>query len=277
MQNTCLPCPIAWPMTSSSWASSLHFYPKFSVLGAIRRIDPGEAFIHALFHLERPTVTIVVRSGATDLPFPQYAYLRPGLGWNNNWEDRSWFRRLQSIHSSLRLDPTGSRRMVRDLVVDGATLWEAFLIVEYWCRTHGWDDFAGDLVDGLASRNESMSRLLAPAFAQEVRTRRILTRRGMLHSLHHRTLLALLANLPDAESITATLQQLFPGQEPTALLLDWVEELSAPGVRGVSGLSLSEQRLNELRTQPLDGLESELLTEIRTAWGEPTHSTGRPV
>ena len=53
-------------------------------------------------------------------------------------------------------------------------------------------------------------------------------RRGMIHALEHRTLLALLANLPDAPSVTSVVHQLFPGEDPGALLLTWAEELRGP-------------------------------------------------
>ena len=96
----------------------------------VRPIEPGEAFLHALFHLERPTVTIVVRNGACPLPYPQYEYLRPGLGWNSLWADRTWSKRLQSLRALELLDPAGARRTVGELVRGGASLWEAFLLVE---------------------------------------------------------------------------------------------------------------------------------------------------
>jgi hypothetical protein len=240
----------------------------------IRRIEPGEHFIHALFHLERPTVTVVVRNGSCDLPYPQYTYLRPGLGWHSLWEDRSWSKRLQSIHALVVLDPAAGLQTIRELIAGRATIWEAFLLVEYWSSNHWWDDIAVNLADRLVTRAGALNGVLPSALKQEIRVRKILIRRGMLHTLHHRVLLALLANLPDASSITTILQQLFPGQVPGALLLEWVEELSAPDLRGISGLTFPASRLDEFRASPLDGREQELLAEIRAAWGEPKDLTG---
>jgi hypothetical protein len=240
----------------------------------IRRIDPGECFIHALFHLERPTVTVVVRSVSSDVPYPQYEYLRPGLGWYSLWTDRTWHKRLQSIQALSALDPALGRQLIRDQVTGGATLWEAFLLVEYWSSTHKWDDFAMDLADRLVKRAGALDGVLIPALERQLSVRKILLRRGMLHTLDHRVLLALLANLPDASSITAILQELFPGQAPGDLLLQWAEELSRPDLRGVSGLSFTSDRLEELRSSLQQGGEEHVLAEIRAAWGEPRGLTG---
>jgi hypothetical protein len=241
------------------------------VLGplGVRRIEPGAHFIHALFHLERPTVTVVVRNWTCDLPDPQYEYLRPGLGWDSQWKDRSWSKRLQSIHALMLLDPAAGRRTVRELVAGGAALWEAFLLVQYWSTTHRWDDTALDLADCLVSRAGTLGGVLPSAFEREIDVRKILMRRGMLSTLDHRVLLALLANLPDPSSVVAILRQMFPGQAPGALLLEWVEELSSPDLRAASGLRFPASRLDELRASPLDGREQELLAEVRTAWGQP--------
>jgi len=240
----------------------------------IRPIEPGGGFIHALFHLERPTVTIVVRNSACALPYPQYEYLRPGLGWNSLWEDRTWSKRLQSIRTLEVLDPASARRTVRELVTGGASLWEAFLLVEHWSSTHRWNESTADLVECLGARNGALADVLGNALEQQVFVRKILMRRGMLHALQHRALLALLANLPDAPSVTSVVHQLFPGEDTGTLLLTWAEELSGPDLRGVSGLSFADGRLAELRASPLEGREQDLLAEIRSKWGEPRGITG---
>jgi hypothetical protein len=235
----------------------------------VRPIEPGEAFLHALFHLERPTVTIVVRNGACPLPYPQYEYLRPGLGWNSLWADRTWSKRLQSLRALELLDPAGARRTVGELVRGGASLWEAFLLVENWSSTHRWNEATTDLIECLGARNATLAGVLGTALEQQAFVRKILMRRGMIHALEHRTLLALLANLPDAPSVTSVVHQLFPGEDPGALLLTWAEELSGPDLAGVSGLSFADGRLAELRASSLEGREQDLLAEIRSRWGEP--------
>jgi hypothetical protein len=217
----------------------------------VRRIEPGGQFIHALFHLERPTVTVVVRNDTSGLPHPQYTYLSPGLAWDGEWRDRTWVKRVQSIDALIKLDPTAGRHLVEDLVAKHDSVWEAFRLVHYWCQLHDWDEIAEELTARLAARAGALSEVLSPAMSQQVAVRKVLLRRGMLRSLHQRVLLALLANLPDS------------------FLLDCVEELAGPGLRGISGLSFSTEKLQELRRYAIPGGERTILTEVRAAWGQP--------
>jgi hypothetical protein len=231
----------------------------------VRRIEPGGDFIHALFHLEQPTVSIVVRNRSCNLLLPEYGYLSPGLGWDGLWEDRTWSKRLQSIDTLVRLDPSAGRRRMEELVAGEATLWEAFSLLHHWFSRHWWDDVSATLAELLARRAAPLA-ILGPVLEREAGVRRILARRGLLDALHQRLFLALLANLPDAPSITTILGRLFPGQPPGALLLDWVEELASPRLRGVSGLRLTPERLAQFRAVPADRREHDLLAEVRDAW-----------
>jgi hypothetical protein len=235
--------------------------------GDVRPIEAGGGFIHALFHLERPTVSIVVRNRSSGLLRPQYTYTAPGLGWDGLWTERGFTRRLQSLDVVVKLDPDEGRRLACEIITT-APLWEAFLVMRYWSQRQPWDDVTFDLIDRFAQRAAVLGELIPTAMAHEVNVRRVLARRGMLHVLHQRVFLALLANLSDSEAITHVLQSLFPDSSPGDLLLDWVAELSSPRLRGVSGLSLAPGRLDQLRAAPVEGREAKLLAEVRTSWGE---------
>jgi hypothetical protein len=57
--------------------------------GAVRRITRGPRFIHANFHMVRPTVTMVVRTHHDTVTEPQFDYLPPHIATNPLWnEDR---------------------------------------------------------------------------------------------------------------------------------------------------------------------------------------------
>src|SRR5262245_45941087 len=47
--------------------------------GDIRRILPGSQYIHSLFHLDRPSATVIIRTYKTPDRQPQYEYHRPCL------------------------------------------------------------------------------------------------------------------------------------------------------------------------------------------------------
>jgi hypothetical protein len=248
--------------------------PEVLRKGMARRIDAGGDFIHALFHLEQPTVTVVVRNTTCGLRRPQYSYRPPGLAWDGLFFDKTWTKRIQSVDTLKRLRPEAAWSLTRELVSE-ATIWEAYMLLDHWCLQNGWDDRAAELAERLASRVSDLRPVLAPGLAYDAGVRRILVRRGLLKELHQRLLLALLANLPQAAAVVAVMRELFPGKPPAPLLLDWVEELSSPSLRGVSGLSLTSDRISELRRDVHEGSEIELLSEFRRSWGDPIESLSR--
>ena len=53
----------------------------------IQKILPGEQYIHSLFHLDQPSVTLVVRTHKSPVDLPQYSYYRPGLAIDPFYEE----------------------------------------------------------------------------------------------------------------------------------------------------------------------------------------------
>src|SRR5437016_653898 len=46
-------------------------------VGAVQEIQAGRQYIHSLFHLDEPSVTIVVRTDKSPLHLPQFSYHKP--------------------------------------------------------------------------------------------------------------------------------------------------------------------------------------------------------
>ena len=77
--------------------------------GDVRQITAGSDFIHALFHLDRPSVTVVVRTNSESLGVPRFGYFAPGLAYDpffkddglanapdrREWSPRGWCLPLQ--------------------------------------------------------------------------------------------------------------------------------------------------------------------------------------
>jgi hypothetical protein len=248
--------------------------PEILRPGDVRRIDAGYGFIHALFHLERPTVTIVVRNETSGLPFPQYSYLRPGLGYDRLWSDRRVTKQLQALRSLQRIDPPAADAALVEVAHTGPE-WVAFLALHETALRTGWTEQMGDLGAALAPRLGPVGELVAPAVQGQVQQGNILARRGLLTERHHRTFLALLANLPDRDAVEAVLRALYPGQSPSRLVLEWIAELSSSPYRGISGLRLTdaqlarvEDRLQHREDAGGDDLAS-ALSDVAEGWEAP--------
>jgi hypothetical protein len=236
--------------------------------GDVRPIVAGPEFIHALFHLERPSVTLVVRNASSNLPFPQYDYRLPGLGFDVLHSDDRLRMRLRGLHSLYRLDRGGAAAVARDVTAT-QDLWTAFRVCDDWAMTYGESEVLSDLIEVLAHRAEVFDELLPPMYAEEVRRGRLLARRGLLRESRHRLFLALIVNLPDRASIHQAVRQLFPGQDPSTLVIDLVEELASPAYRGISGLSMGPDELAMLKAQLADGGTGDVLGTVASRWQPP--------
>jgi hypothetical protein len=243
--------------------------PEILWPGDVRPIVAGPDFIHALFHLERPSMTIVVRNGSSGLPFPQYDYRLPGLGFDVLEKDDRLQMRMRGMHTLYRLDPARAAAAARDLTAS-EDLWTAFRVCDEWAFAYGESADLSNLIEVLAGRAGVFAELLPPMYAEQVRRGRLLARRGLLRESRHRLFLALIVNLPDRASIHLAMEQLFPGQDASKLIVELVQELASPEYRGISGLSLGADELAVLTSQLHEAGTGEALDAVAAQWKPPS-------
>ena len=237
--------------------------------GDVRPIYSGPEFIHALFHLESPSMTIVVRNGSSRLPFPQYDYRLPGLGFDALDKDDPFRMRMRGLHSLYRLDADRGTNLARD-IVSTQDLWTAFRVCDEWALAYGETTELLGLVEVLARRAEVFGELLPPMYMEELRRRRLLLRRGMLRQSRHRMFMALVVNLPDRTSIYRSLEELFPDENPSRVIGDLITELASPEYRGISGLNIGAEELATLNSQLDKGLADDALSAVAARWNPPS-------
>jgi hypothetical protein len=71
--------------------------------GDVRRILPGGEFIHALFHLDRPSATITIRTHQAPSALPQYCYLKPHVAFDPFYKEPLTAQKIQSVRMLLRM------------------------------------------------------------------------------------------------------------------------------------------------------------------------------
>lgn len=219
--------------------------PELLRVGDVRPIEPGRRFIHGLFHLDRPSVTIVVRTYGQPTGEPQFNYLRPGIGFDPFYQDALLERRFQSVITLAQLDPDAGASTACELIA-GEDLWAGFLLALRWFDAVDRAGGLERLLTALARRHGAVTRPLVDTFNHQRRALSIASRRRLVHDPEHRLFLALLLNLPDRRSVDTILAQRFPGSDAGALLSRWVSELAAPEQRGVSGLDLDDAAMAAL-------------------------------
>jgi len=258
--------------------------------GDIREINPGPSFIHSLFHLERPSATITIRTYKAPGAAVQYSYLKPFLAINPFFNDASLTKKVQTVSMLLRMKHPEADRFVGELVEASdfqtayAVLQQAF---QFLCHrelekmfglSRSYDRFLA-LLDRARARHGVLADLLLPVFEEESRQTDISRRRAEIKGEDHRFFLALLLNLSERATVVRLVQERFPRQDAIKLVVAWVKELSATQIFGSKEPSvLGIEQLDDRQLFVFKGLLQGLnVEEIKTRWETEPGAANRDV
>lgn len=211
--------------------------------GDVRKIRPGTEFIHALFHLERPSVTITVRTYHTPKGAPQFSYLKPFIGFDPFFKEQSSIRKVQTAVLLLKMEHSEADKIIGDLILSSdfhtvfAVLEAAFHqltsdeLERVFHLSTGRERFA-ELLDKARIRHGQLVELLPPVFDELQRQANIAQRRSYLKDTDQRFLLALILNVPDRSRVLALVKQRFPDRDAIDTIADWLRDLGTTKMLG---------------------------------------------
>ncbi len=192
---------------------------------------------HAVFHLEAPAATVVIRTFHEDAGQPQYSFRPPFVAYDPFHREPQATRQLQVLRLLWDTRPAEGDALAEALVAraDLLTTW---------------------LVVGEAQQGPRAARLLAAARRRHGRTIDELAavvaedcRRADLGRLRKKTLdpeqrffLALLQNVPHRAGIEAMIRQRHPHDAPRARILGWLQALSGVDAIGVDSRGRAHPR-----------------------------------
>ena len=241
---------------------------EYLARGDTRPIESGQRLIHSLFHLDRPSATVVVRTVLDEGSSPQYEYRLPGLalvGTENLGTGRiELVRRLQAIDALHAIDPHHYVATLRSFLAgcDAEWVFRALdrSLLNGWLTQEQFDA----LLDDARPRLGALVDLLHEVFEETLRTSSINRRRAAVHEPRHRDFLALLLNLSGRRTILDFVARRYPGN-PVDVVMGWIEELSthrlADGDRpNVLDVDLDDAALLVLRCL-VDGLSWDALKD----------------
>ncbi|MEP6820477.1 MAG: hypothetical protein ABJA18_13155 [bacterium] len=209
----------------------------------VRMIRPGRNFIHSLFHLDRPSASITVRTQHTPSSALQYDYRKPHFALNPYFRNPVMIKKLQTIGLLLGMKHKDADAMIGDLVCssDFQTAYLALAETYQLMQSNEMDALFGlstgkdrfrAILDRCRTVHGELIDLVLPVLEEQERQMSIVHRRGTITKDAHRFFLALLLNVPSREKILELVKQRYPDQEPVETILDWVEELGRTRVLG---------------------------------------------
>lgn len=197
--------------------------------GMMRPIHAGNGLIHQLFHLDLPSVTIVVRTNGESRHLPQYSYLLPGLAIDREDGDELRRRRLLLLDGMARGQIDGLQKYACRLIAscDLETLFYMFSTLT--CQKID-QELLEDLFGIARQRHGDIVDLFRSVCEAERRTRIVTALRSRIHHPEIRFLLALLMLMPDRDAILEAIRLQFPDVEPLAAIETWVAGMSGKAI-----------------------------------------------
>lgn len=224
--------------------------------GDTRPIHPGDALIHSLFHLERPSVSVVVRTAGHPSVGPQLNYCRSGIAYDPFFRSEQTTCKLQVLEMLGKTDSPERFAIAREALADEDAL-STLLILDSLAARSAEDPRFLTLLEGVPRRHAPLLDRLDAYVEERSRERNIASRRQLITRPEHRFLLALLLTVPSRRDLLRIVGAAHEGAAADTITT-WIEELAAMKTPGtddpnVLGIHLDDTALRVVR-HLLDGV-----------------------
>jgi hypothetical protein len=198
-------------------------------------IVSGHETIHSLFHLDSPSVTVVVRTQHDPGTGPQWSYLPPHVAFDPQFRDHLTARRNELLDVLSQVGDPGYADLVLQMV-NGLDFERGFSVLR-----HGMADLqkAGQwqrVLRAFEKKHGGLASGVGATLKEDARRAVIKGMRGAIVEPEHRFFLALLMSAPTRDDLLALVARRFPGKKPLSTVERWVEELTEVSDEGVTAL-----------------------------------------
>ncbi len=254
--------------------------------GDSRPIIAGKQLIHSTFHLDRPSLTVVVRTSGEIDQLPQYSYLLPTIAYADQDEVPAVKRRTQLLRMLLI---SGKYAEYREIARHMFGTEDAYSVFQFLLSTFEMiedEDERHNLLLAARLKHPKLIEALQPALLQAERRNKIVGIREKISNSDLQFFLALLLNITERTAILNLIEQRYPSRDPVTAIVTWLRELSELGVLGVrfpeswllmlkclltrcSNQEIQKAFNNQYATQHVPNIESglgELSSGLQDSW-----------
>ncbi|MEO5860280.1 MAG: hypothetical protein ABIR33_15190 [Pyrinomonadaceae bacterium] len=213
-------------------------------IGAVQEINPGRQYIHSLFHLDDPSVTIVVRTRKSPMFLPQYSYHKPHLALDPFYVQDSMNKKVQSMGAMLKAKRPDADEKIGELLANSDIQQTFHLLqnlrsmirtdkVKQMFNVENFDQRFNGLFAISKARHGIRAERLLDVFDYQDKVISTVNRRDYVTDPALRFFLAVLLNIDGRENIYKLIKQRYPDADPQDKVLDWTFDLANTRVMGV--------------------------------------------
>jgi hypothetical protein len=227
-------------------------------------ITSGRECIHSLFHLDTPSVTVVVRTHHDPGTGPQYNYLPPHIAIDPVYADALTMRRKQILDVLETVDHPDYAKFVGEMV-ESLDFERGFnILLHTMSRLQALDEWEAALTT-FQKKHGELAKGVPDTLAECLRRDAIAQMRYHIDDPDHRFFLALLMNVATRKDIHALISERFPDQSPIETILGWAEELIEPTD---FGLTLLDAAFPETLNVAIEAQSNLLIVALKYALKE---------
>ncbi|MCX5741831.1 MAG: hypothetical protein NT062_04940 [Proteobacteria bacterium] len=204
-----------------TWTSS-----ELLTRGAVHQIRSGPQFIHALFHLDHPSVSVVVRNYQDEGSPPQLGYLPPGVGTEHSLVDARLARALELYRMLVDIGRVRDAEQIVRGIVSQADLMSVYLAMEAIGTTDAEREIGRRIRERARKRHGAVIDTLAAALEHGEEARRFTLLRSRVTDPDLRYFLALLLVVPTPAALRRLIAERLPGQDDVATVIRWLAALA---------------------------------------------------
>lgn len=202
--------------------------------GDNREIIAGPGMLHATYHMDKPSLTVVVRTIVEHDKAPQYSIMPPHVAHVPSLRHDIVVRQSQLLQMMLQTHPEECLRHLRCLMSLKDTYWVFEVLDALWSSIDD-EEARQQLLATARHHHPALLQALEPSFDQVVRGDHITRVRGDVgDDSELRFLLALLRNVPDGDEIRRLIALCYPDTEVVDLIERWVRRVVGSGTLGFS-------------------------------------------
>jgi hypothetical protein len=217
------------PLSNEVQIGSINFISsELLKRGDIHMIETGEKFIHSLFHLDRPSISVVVRTHSQSSR--QFSYLKPNLAYDAYYQDKRLTSRLKMLDSLQSFDTIMFWKYAQLLLNQDPWMLLQILNIVYQRAAEFPDQWKQLLEAASQHYGRHVIDSMELAVKEEARVRKLNRLRSVIHDADLRFFLALLLNVPKRETLLALVAERFGTADPESLVVDWVRQMSDRGL-----------------------------------------------
>ena len=204
-----------------TWISS-EFLPR----GSVHQIQSGPQFVHALFHLDHPSVSVVVRNYHDEGSPPQLGYLPPGIGVDHSLVDPRLERALDLYRMLVDIGRIRQAEQIVSGIIKQADLVSVYLAMAAIGDTEVERAIAMRIRERARKLHGAVIDTIAEALEQQEESRRVTLLRSRVTDPDLRYFLALLLVVPTPAALHRLVAERAPGQDFVAVVMRWLTALA---------------------------------------------------